>query len=326
MTERIAYKVYWHLKSLRVIAALMTVASALLAQITDGQPTPARATITPEWIAAAGGKKEFDIASIKQNKSSDNRPDSNIPLGPGDVYAPTGGVFSAKCLPLMAYVAFAYKITNNQFSSVNSQMPEWAHSDRYDIEARSEDHNATKDQVRLMMQSLLADRFKLAIRTEIRQVPVLALVLSKPGKTGPQLRSHPPNDASCSTAPSEVEAGMFPTSCGGILGMLPVTPGDARAAARNVSMDMIASFLSGLEGGINRPVLDQTGLNGKFDFSLEWAPESLRPPPIGADAESDAQGPPVIEALKEQLGLKLEPTRGPVETIVIDRVERPSAN
>jgi bla regulator protein blaR1 len=91
-------------------------------------------------------------------------------------------------------------------------------------------------------------------------------------------------------------------------------------------MDLIASFLSGLEGGIDRPVLDRTGLDGKFDFNLEWAPESNRLPPIGADADPATQGPPVIEAVKEQLGLKLEPAKGPVETIVIDHIERPSAN
>jgi hypothetical protein len=203
-----------------IIVSLMAAAALLLPQAALGQATSTK-TYVPKWITAAGGKKEFDVASVKLNKSSEGMPDFNIPLGPGDVHAPTGGTFSARDLPLMAYVAFAYKITNTQYSSVNSQLSDWARSDRYDIEARSEDTNATKDQMRLMMQSLLADGFKLKIRTEIRQVPVLALILSKPGRTGPQLRQHPPSDNSCSTAPSDAEAGMFPASCGGILGMPP---------------------------------------------------------------------------------------------------------
>jgi uncharacterized protein (TIGR03435 family) len=326
MTERAEHRIDLHRVSPLIIVSLMSIAALLLPQTAIGQATATKEYVVPTWMTVAGGKKEFDIASVKQNKSDESRPDSNMPLGPGDVYVPTGGVFSAKALPLTEYVDFAYKVTNNQRSSLNSQMPDWARSERYDIEARCDDHNATKDQMRLMMQSLLADRFKLAIRMEIRQVPVFALVLSKPGKTGPQLQPHPASDASCSTAPSEAETGMFPASCGGILGMQPTTPGDDRAAARNVSMDVIASFLSGLGGGINRPVLDQTGLSGKFDFSLEWAPESNRPPPISADAGPVAQGPPALEALKEQLGLKLEPAKGPVETIVIEHVELPSPN
>jgi uncharacterized protein (TIGR03435 family) len=129
--------------------------------------------------------------------------------------------------------------------------------------------------MRLMMQSLLADRSKLSIHIENQQVPVLALILSKPGKTGPQLQIHPASDTTCSTVPSAADTGdgMFPTTCGGIVGMKPVAAGNARAAARNVTMDLIASFLSGMGGGIDRPVLDQTGLSGKFDFNLEWAPE-----------------------------------------------------
>jgi uncharacterized protein (TIGR03435 family) len=101
-----------------------------------------------------------------------------------------------------------------------------------------------------MMQSLLADRFKLKTHTEVRQVPVLVLVLLKDGKTGPQLRPHPASDKSCSTSPSGSDAGMFPITCGGILVMAPDLPGDASAAARNIPMDAIASFLSGQEGGM----------------------------------------------------------------------------
>lgn len=321
MAACVEHKIYVYLTLLFVAAAAL-----LLPQAIVGQAAAQQAPAVPGWVTEAGGNKEFDIASVKQNKAIDERADSNFPLGPGDVYAPTNGVFSARGLPLMAYVGFAYKITNTQYSSVNSQLPDWARSDRYDIEARSSQSGVTKDQMRLMMQSLLADRFKLKIHTEIRQIPVLALVLWKAGRTGPQLRPHPASDDSCSTAPSDADAGMFPVTCGGILGMVPAMPGDTRAGARNISMDVIASFLSGLEGGIDRPVLDRTGLVGKFDFSLEWAPESNTPSSIGGRAEPIAQGPSALEALKKQLGLKLDPIKGPIEAIIIDHVERSSAN
>jgi uncharacterized protein (TIGR03435 family) len=292
----------------------------------EAQAATQKARTIPEWVTVAGVTREFDVASVKESKAADDREESNFPLGPGDVYAPTNGVFSARAFPLIAYVAFAYKITNTQNSYVSSQLPDWARSNRYDIEARSGQRDVTKDQMRLMMQSLLADRFKLTIHTEIRQVPVLALVLSKAGTTGPQLRPHPANDDSCSTAPSDADAGMFPVTCGGILGMSPVFPGDTRAAARNISMDAIASFLSGLEGGIDRPVVNRTGLAGNFDFNLEWAPESNTPSPIGRGADTVAQGPSALEALKKQLGLKLKPMKGPVEWMIIDHVERFAAN
>ena len=115
--------------------------------------------------------------------------------------------------------------------------------------------------------------------------------------------------------------------------MRPSAPGLRRAAARDVTMESIASFLP-VPGNLGRPVVDRTGLIGTFDFSLEWTPEFQSgdgsklndPVPPGADFQRDQSGPTFVEALKEQLGLKLESTKGPVEVIVIDRVERPSAN
>jgi uncharacterized protein (TIGR03435 family) len=300
----------------------------------QASPVPilsAQNSVIPQWITSAGGKKSFDVASVKQNISNNGDPYSNFTLGPGDVYNSNGGVFTARKLRLVVYLYFAYKVTSNQAESIKSQLPDWTLTNLYDIEARSDDHNPTKDQMRLMMQSLLADRFKLAVHIEDRQVPVLALVLAKPGQTGPQLQPHPAGDATCSTAPSKsghttVNSGVYPATCGGILEMQPASPGDERIGARNVSMETIASYLSILGDGITRPVLDRTGLTGKFDFNLEWAPESNRPSSSDANAPPEAQGSTVLQALKQQLGLKLEPAKGPVETIVIDHIETPSAN
>jgi uncharacterized protein (TIGR03435 family) len=98
------------------------------------------------------------------------------------------------------------------------------------------------------------------------------------------------------------------------------------AGYRNATMEMLAASLAGLVGQ-GRPLIDKTGLSGRFDFTLEWAPESNSPPPSGSPAApSDPPAPTSLEALREQLGLKLESTKSPVQVLVIDHVERPSDN
>ena len=185
-------------------------------------------------MAAQAWALEFDVASVKQNKSGGNQVNSNVPLGPGDVYTPTGGFFKATNVPLILYIAFAYKLMANDVQSL-SQLPEWTKTDRFDIQAKVEG-NPTKDQMRLLMRSVLTDRFKFAMHNETRQLPVFALVPIKPGATGPQLRPHPA-DSSCSTAapaqpapgsvpaPLATVAGGFPAICGGIFGMPASAPG-----------------------------------------------------------------------------------------------------
>ncbi len=137
-------------------------------------------------------RPSFEIASVKLNKSTDQA-FSNFPMGPGDVYSSNGGRFSARGLPLVSYLFFAYKITGDQSEAVRSQLPGWATTDRFDIEAKTDGDPAkdTKDQMRLMVQSLLAERFRMDARYETKEVPVFAMTLAKPGKTGPQLRAHP---------------------------------------------------------------------------------------------------------------------------------------
>jgi uncharacterized protein (TIGR03435 family) len=273
---------------------------------------PANATVALPSPKVTGEKLEFDVASVKQNKTG-NQPDSNVPLGIGDIYSPTGGYFSAKGFSLLTYIVFAYKIANSQAQYLPPQLPGWATSDRFDIQARVEG-NPTKDQMRAMMQSLLEDRFKLAIHHQTRELPVYALLLTKSGSFGPQLQRHPdssscgsepapPSPSGSTSAPTTV-AGGFPVLCGGISGLPPSEPGRVRVGARKLTM----GFISGsnvLMGNLDRPVLDRTGLSGSYDFILEWTPER-RGPPQGASSESDDSGPTFQQALKEQLGLKLE--------------------
>jgi uncharacterized protein (TIGR03435 family) len=289
---------------------------------------------TPNWQAAAGGKMAFDDASVRQdtNAASSDEVGSNFPLGPGDVYFPNGGHFRATNFPFVAYINFAYKITDNQAQFLLPQLPNWVFTTRFDIQGTAQG-NPTKDQMRLMMQSLLADRFKLSVHYETRQIPAFALVVDQSGSLGPLLQRHP-DDSPCyttpqspaPTAPPQMFDSRFPVTCGGILGMNPSGPGRVRAGARNVPMEQIASSLTGGDSGLNRPVLDRTGLTGTFDFAIEFAPPPNNPFGPGPKSQPVPAAPTFVEALKEQLGLRLEPLTGQFDVLVIDNVEEPPAN
>jgi uncharacterized protein (TIGR03435 family) len=231
---------------------------------------------------------------------------------------------------LIQYISFAYKLTIEQYIAAQSQMPKWVNTDRFDIEAHGAG-NPTKDQYRLMMQALLADRFKLAIHFETKVVPVLALVLDKPGKLGPQLRQHldypPCPTAIPSTGPVAIVAGGFPEVCRKPVNMPASASGRARVGARDVSMRIIANSFSSLPSlGIDRPVMDKTGLLGTFDYIIELTPQINGPLPPGSTFQPDPNGPTFLEALTDQLGLKLESTTGPVDYVIVDHIEEPSAN
>ena len=187
------------------------------------------------------------------------------------------------------------------------------------------------------MQALLADRFNLIVHYETRQAPVFALMLVKPGQTGPRLAPHPASDT-CTAGPTDEGAdgsapdapaprsvprsvlGELPNVCGVIAHLPTGATGHIRFGGRGVTLSLLASSLPTMTGmaTLPRPVIDETGLSGTSDFTLDWVPEFNAPP--------DASGPNFRESLKEQLGLKLEPRQGPVGILVIDRVERPSAN
>jgi uncharacterized protein (TIGR03435 family) len=171
-------------------------------------------------------------------------------------------------------------------AEMQHQLPGWVTSDRFDIQAKTDKKDATKDEVRLMMRALLAERFKLVVHDETQQVPVFALVLAKPGKTGPELQVHPA-DSPCSTdPPAQPENAKMQIPCGGNMGMPPDGPGQRKVAGRNITLEALVIGISNW-GGLGRPVLDQTGLTGKYDFSIDWTPD----PPAGASAVADATGP-----------------------------------
>src|SRR4051794_28914342 len=292
-------------KSLLVATAWL----AIYLPVVFGQGSTAQAPDVPQWQIAAGGKMAFEVASVKRDTGEFRPP--NFPLDPGDAFRPVGGRFSAD-FPLTTYMTFAYKLslTPDQRQAMIAHLPGWVSTDRFDIQARAEG-NPTKDQMRLMMQSLLAERFKLAVHFETQVVPVLALVLVKPDKTGPKLRPHSegvPCDATPATnGPPAADSNIFPPVCD--VYMMTMYPNKmARAGSRNTTLALLAGSLPAT-GKLERPVVDQTGLSGRFDFSIEWVPEVNRSAVPNADAPADPQGPSFLEAIREQLGLKLESTK-----------------
>jgi uncharacterized protein (TIGR03435 family) len=282
------------------------------------------------WQQAAGGTMAFEVATVKPAEPG-KRINANVGLNLDDDPIPPGGRLLVQGT-LSALIDFAYKIlsTSEQQEAMLAHLPKWVATDEFVVKAKAEG-NPTKDQMRLMMQSLLANRFNLTLHFETQEMPALALVLDKPGKTGPRLRSHadglscnakwtpPPDPSSPSVAP-----GGFLSSCGA--NALMFTPRRSiLLGARDVTMGYIANYMPEWED-FGRPVVDRTGLVGTYDFSLDSIPDNNDASTPSANAQLDTGVPTFSEALKEQLGLKLKPTKARVRTVVIDHVEQPSPN
>jgi len=274
---------------------------------------------------------EFDAASVKPSQA-EKRP--NFQLNAGDAKSP-GGRFSAS-FSLWAYIVFAYKLTWNdeEYRAAVAKSPKWFTTDFFEIEARAEG-NPSKDQMRLMMQALLAERFKLAVHFESREVPVFALTLVRPGKTGPKLRLHaegPPCPESVAPLDARTAGAgdVFPPTCEN-LSMRDLRNGVRLLGSRNTTLPLLAEaiYLSASNAReVDKPVVDRTGLAGRVDFTVEYSPGTFsRPDPSNPDKlPADPQGKSFLAAVREQLGLKLESTRGVVRLLVIDHVERPTVN
>lgn len=204
----------------------------------------------------------------------------------------------------------------------------WTTQDRFDIEARAQG-NPTKADYRLMMQALLVDRFKLKVHYETRVVPFYVLVLAKPGKFGPQLRLHRADDPVCakptiSQNPNEVDAEGYPEVCGGPYGVMPSKTGRMKSGGRDVSMARLTAILTGV-GVVDRPMLDNTGIQRTVDYSMDWRKVADQVAP-GTPLELDEDAPTFADALKEQLRINMLPQKGPSELFLVDHIERPSEN
>jgi len=287
----------------------------------------ASAQATPEWQKAAGGHMQFDVVSVRVDNSGEFKPPI-FPLSADDSFADTGGLFRAD-FPVIVYIQFAYKIalTREQTNAVLDKLPAWARSDKFLIEARADGH-PTKDQYRLMMQSLLADRFGLKLHFEDRELPVFQMVLAKPGKLGPKLKPHsegPPCAGSTfDTVKSEAEAHAFPPMCGAFAAR-ELPDGNVLVASRNTTMDLVATVF-GPGGDLGRPVVDKTGLTGRYDVSVEYSVEATRAVRSASPDATTPAGTPMLEAVQEQLGLKLIPGKAVLPVPVIDAIQPPTEN
>lgn len=336
-TVKCSYKnLAWMLTIMMAAACTMHAAGQqappvqLSAKAAMAQQPVAQGTSQSSWEADAGGKMAFDVVSVRQNKS-DTPPSSNVPLDPGTAYPPNGGLLSVTNTPLISYIAFAYKLNLYQMRALDQQLPKWASSAKYDVQARTSD-KVTKDQMRLMMQSMLADRFHLTMHRESKDMRVYGLVLVKAGKTGPALQPHPAGEACtppplqghiCSTCTlvgsTSSRISGDPRPCGG-LGKFPsANPGEGKVGGRALTMQFIANSLAGI-GRLDRPVKDETGLSGLYDFMIEFAPTVYAPPQPGT-APPEQSGPTFIEALRSQLGLDLKSQVQPSTVLVLDHID-----
>jgi uncharacterized protein (TIGR03435 family) len=320
----------------------------ILLAVLHATESHAQSPATPSQIDAAG-KLQFEVASIRENKgglSPPNMPTANVGMSYGDRYPPVSDLFSVTNMRLTIYIRFAYKLTFVDEMAVRAQLPEWALREHFDIKARASGR-PTKDQMRLMLRSLLEDRFKLKIHTERRQGSISALELVKRGNTGARFQPHPP-DSACTTSPppssgassSLRQRGAFadalPEICGEIVSDLVRPAGTTlpltHLGARNVTMEQIAKQMEWwTDQGI--PVVDQTGFSGAFDFTLDFVPNGggcsdgvCTPTSSDGTSQPEVSGPSLAQAMKEQWGLKLVPTKGLIDFVVLDHVEYPSAN
>ena len=304
----------------------------LLAVILGAKGLSAQAT-APAPQPRADGKMEFEVASVREDKGPFTPP--SFALSVDDAYIANTDALTAD-FPLSVYIQFAYKLwlTSDQSHTLYDPLPKWVTTDRYRIQAKT-DHPATKDEMRLMMQTLLAERFGLKLHFENREVPVFVMTLAKPDVLGPRLR--PDSGTACDaprqpipakTDPKTMSADDIPWTCNYTL--VPRAGNMILGGARNTSMALVAEFLGTLGGNwglLDKPVADQTGLTGRYDFTIEFAqPQRPNADPTTNAEQSVPAGPDLVEAAQQQLGLRLKPGRALLSLPVIDHVERPSEN
>jgi uncharacterized protein (TIGR03435 family) len=269
--------------------------------------------------SAADSPEPFEVASVKPSNSAMPDPLYSIRTLPDR--------FEAEHVTLIELIRFAYETVGGEPDSG----PAWIRSDRFDIVAKVggvDRQPAKPSSQRLMLRTLLSDRFSLLVHYDTRELPIFALTAQPTGKLGDGLKV---STTSCSEDDTTRPPSTGPIGCGTLL--LPA----GRLRAGSVTADQIARILSRLPD-FHRVVINETRLNGKFDLDLRWTPEwvtnlaesfpSLRGAPRSRqDAGAiDPDGPSIFDAIKDQLGLKLESRRSPRQVLVIDSASRPSPN
>ena len=281
------------------------------------------AALASVTLAAQSAAPAFEVASIKRNKSGDGF------MGMG---MQPGGRLTMTNMPVRQLIVRAYGVQPYQVLGG----PSWITSDRFDITAKAPG-DASPQEMNAMLETLLADRFKLKVRKETRQSDVYRLVKARAdGKLGEALK---PAAVNCDMARGRAggpppgpgagpAAARGPATGGPMMGpcQFLIAPGRFQVAGQSM-----AAFANSLGMQVGRPVLDETGLQGAYDFTLTFMPDAGRgmpagPPPPGAPElpPIDPNAPALPTALQEQLGLRLESGKGPVEMIVIDSIDQPT--
>jgi uncharacterized protein (TIGR03435 family) len=217
---------------------------------------------------------------------------------------PVGGRLTLTNVPLSMLIQYAYHLQDFEVSGTHG----WMESERYDVAAKAGE-TATEDAVRHMLQSLMAERFKLKVHREPKDLPTYALTIAKSGLKMKQ------STGECALPSANT---ISQTPCGGFR-----LYQRSQLSGEKVPIVELRDILSTLTG---RTVIDKTGLNATFDISLKWTPDEVLAVGAEAGAPSGPFGGSLFTALQEQLGLRLESQRGPVGILVVDAAERPSEN
>jgi uncharacterized protein (TIGR03435 family) len=273
-----------------------------------------------------GARPKFEVASIRPCGDGSSAIDKQGGRGGGGDLSP--GTLHLECSTVMDFIKSAYVLFANGHVNPRSRVPieggpAWINSVRYQINAKADGARGQGMMRGPMLQTLLEDRFKLKIRHETREVPAYVLTVAKGG-----LKLHPFQEGSCIPRDFARFVEQFPPQpfpdlpagqkyCGGVSDE---QGGTVTLEAIGMSID---EFLKYKFPRLDRPVVNKTGITGRFDFHLEFGLDEITG---GGAAPAETAGPSIFTALERQLGLKLEPAKAPGDFLVIDHVERPSAN
>lgn len=284
------------------------------------QPTVAQET-NHEAVRLA-----FDVASVRQNISTE-KASSNIAMDRVVDVSPISGTLVARNEPFIAYMIFAYSIHVSEFyGGLLKSLPKWAVEDRFDVTAKTDKPDPSKEDIRAMTQTLLEERFAFKGHREKRKISAFLLELSKNARFGPGLRASEQAEACRPLANTRVPTGraseaigLWPATCGdGADAVLPGPQRMHRTGGRDMTMPEIASWLSGI-ADLDLQLIDGTDLKGKYDFILDCVPEHEGLPPA-VDEHVDA-GPSCRQAITDQLGLHLKKGEGQASFFIVDQVE-----
>jgi uncharacterized protein (TIGR03435 family) len=256
---------------------------------------------------AAAQTVQFEVASIKPAPPPDGTHFTRISGGPG---WPDPSLFICENCSLSMLIMRAYGLKDYQFSG-----PGWAESARFTISAKIP-VGTTREQFQQMQRGLLVERFGLTFHHENREMAQYDLALAK---NGPKFKESPPSTPPAEDGPGQLktDANGFPTLPGRSSFMTSLANGRSTMRSSDESM---AEFARRLSDQVARPVMDTTGLKGKYDFTLNWVKE-------GPNYSTEDPGPTIFQALQDQLGLRLESKKGPVDIFVVDHIEKtPTGN